>query len=242
MFANVGTRVTRAQPIFIFILYVPYLHRIVFYVGPRNSYGKKEQNPTFWLKLFLLNKQELTFSWQDTGGKLRLLHLAKDDWRILVRFLMSFLINGVGFLFLLHVLPVQVAGQSTIIGVLFRSVGMIYLVDLDDITGNTMTLVSSSSTSADAGNGESSAENYGSTTTGLQQQQAQQSALSTEEFEAEKQRIIQDAMKDVETKLQALARGERPMQPRRGMMSSITGALFMFSNNSNPGSEEAPLV
>jgi len=81
-------------------------NRIVFYVGPRNSYGKKEQNPTFWLKLFLLNKQSLTFSWQDTGGsgQVRFLHLVQNDWRVLVRFLMSFLINGVGFLFLLHVL------------------------------------------------------------------------------------------------------------------------------------------
>ena len=54
---------------------------------------------------------------------------------------MSYLINGAGFLFLLHVLPIQVAGQASAIGVVFRAVGMIYLVDLDDTPGNTMTLV-----------------------------------------------------------------------------------------------------
>jgi hypothetical protein len=39
------------------------------------------------------------------------------------------------------VLPIQVAGQANAIGIVFRAVGMIYLVDLDDTPGNVMTLV-----------------------------------------------------------------------------------------------------
>jgi len=44
--------------------------------------------------------------------------------------IMSFLINGVGFHILIHALPVQVAGQSSLTGVVFRSVGLVYIVDL----------------------------------------------------------------------------------------------------------------
>jgi len=129
--------------------------------------------------------------------------------------------------------PVQVAGQSTVIGVLFRSVGMIYLVDLDDIAGSTMTLVSTDE-DTDVGNTTS----YGSS--GKSGSTAGKQPLDEKEFDAEKQKIIQEAVKDVETKLQALARGERPSQAR-SRMSSITGALFMFNKNSE-NDEETPLV
>lgn len=138
----------------------------VFYVGPRNSYGKKEQNPTYWLKLFLLSKEStsdsgdsggsgnnsLKFQWYDAASE-RQRELVLEDsymWRIWLRFIMSFLINGFGFLLLLHVLPIQVAGQGNAIGVVFRAVGMIYLVDLDDTAGNVMTLVKEDSAPIDA--------------------------------------------------------------------------------------------
>jgi len=55
--------------------------------------------------------------------------------------LVSFIINGLGFHFLLHSLPIQIASVSSIIGVVFRAIGMIYLADLDDSTGVTMVLV-----------------------------------------------------------------------------------------------------
>lgn len=135
----------------------------VFYVGPRNSYGKKEQNPTFWLKLFLLTKEKstLTFTWHDQAADQERTFTILDDNNtnpsdaglendgrnttrrasIWLRFIMSYLVNGAGFLFLLHVLPLQVAGQANAIGIVFRAVGMIYLVDLDDTVGNEMTLV-----------------------------------------------------------------------------------------------------
>ncbi len=51
---------------------------------------------------------------------------------------MSFLINGVGFHILVHALPIQVAAQSTLAGIVIRAVGMMYLVDLDDAPGTVM--------------------------------------------------------------------------------------------------------
>jgi hypothetical protein len=54
---------------------------------------------------------------------------------------MSFIINGVGFHILVSALPVQVAGQGSLTGVVFRAVGMLYLVDLDDTPGFTLTIV-----------------------------------------------------------------------------------------------------
>jgi len=48
---------------------------------------------------------------------------------------MSFMVNGVGFHILVHALPIQVAAQSTFLMVVFRSVGMMHLVDMDDTTG-----------------------------------------------------------------------------------------------------------
>jgi len=53
-------------------------------------------------------------------------------WR---RFFMSYLVNGVCFHILVHALPIQVASQSSFTGVVFRAVGMLYLVDLDDSKG-----------------------------------------------------------------------------------------------------------
>ena len=56
-------------------------------------------------------------------------------WTLWLRFFMSFLVNGVGFHILVHALPIQVSAQSTFIAVVFRSVGMMHLVDMDDSSG-----------------------------------------------------------------------------------------------------------
>ena len=192
---------------------------IVFYVGPRNSYGKKEQNPVYWLKLFLLNKLDASYTWKDASGQIRLLELPKNDWRLWARFSMSFLINGFGFNCLLHILPIQVAGQNTIIGVVFRAVGMIYLVDLDDIAGNTMTLVSTSTDVSVAEEGENQgSDDYGSSKA--------QNMMNQVEFEAERQKIIQDSVKEFEAKLQALGRGDRPTM-RQSSSSNPTGSFLL---------------
>ena len=170
-----------------------------------------------------------------------MIHLEQNDSRIWTRFVMSFLINGVGFHFLLHVLPIQIASQSAMIGIVLRAVGMIYLVDLDDTTGNTMTLVPENEEQQTIGK----VEEYGSGTVGDANDQ-----LDEKELDAEKQKIIEDAMKDVKTKLEALARGRRvkSKQSSSTRMESITNALFLSTfkrrkeGSQQTGDEETPLL
>ena len=59
---------------------------------------------------------------------------------------MSFLVNGVGFHVLVHALPIQVAAQSTFLMVVYRSVGMMHLVDMDDTSGYELRLEDASRT------------------------------------------------------------------------------------------------
>lgn len=121
---------------------------VVFLVGPKTSFGQSEQNPAFWLKLLLMAKQTgSSVTWYDPDADQILTRkLRKNDWSLWTRFLMSFLINGVGFHILVHALPLQVASQSSLVGIVFRAVGMVYLVDLDDTPGYTMTLVEDADT------------------------------------------------------------------------------------------------
>lgn len=117
----------------------------VYLLGPKTSFGTSEQNPHFWLTLLLAAKK--------TGAKCkyydavedeeRIIDLRPSDFRLWIRFCMSFLINGVGFHILVHALPIQVAGQSGLTGIVFRAVGMLYLVDLDDAPGTVLKLVES---------------------------------------------------------------------------------------------------
>jgi hypothetical protein len=67
--------------------------------------------------------------------------ISPGDLRVWVRFVMSFIVNGVAFHILVHALPIQIAAQSTLTGVVIRALGMVYLVDLDDTSGYTMTIV-----------------------------------------------------------------------------------------------------
>jgi len=115
----------------------------VYLLGPKTAFGQSEANPAFWLKLLLMAKQTgARVSWYDpVTDQIKHRNLRPSDWRIWIRFLMTFLINGVGFHILVHALPIQVAAQSSLTGVVFRAVGMMYLVDLDDTPGYTMTLV-----------------------------------------------------------------------------------------------------
>jgi hypothetical protein len=114
----------------------------VYLVGPNSSFGQSEQNPAYWLQLLLSAKNTGSkVIWTDYNGENMSRELTAGDWRMWLRFLMSFLINGVGFHILVHALPIQVASQSSFTGVVFRAVGMMYLVDLDDTAGNTLTVV-----------------------------------------------------------------------------------------------------
>lgn len=117
----------------------------VFQLGPKTNFGESEQNPAFWLQLFLLTKQNGTkVTWYDpVKDKTMELTLSPNDWKIWLRFIMSFIVNGIGYHILVHALPIQVASQSSLTGVVFRAVGMMYLVDLDDAAGFALTVVES---------------------------------------------------------------------------------------------------
>merc|ERR1712071_122577 len=111
---------------------------LVFQLGPKTNFGDSEQNPTYWLRLFLVLKQgnsKIYWINKMKGNRPRSLSLNPGDYRVMLRFLMSFLINGFGFHILVHALPLQIASQSSLTGVVFRAVGMMYLVDLDDTPG-----------------------------------------------------------------------------------------------------------
>lgn len=135
----------------------------VYLLGPKTNFGQSEQNPGFWLVLLLASKKngarilwdnpikDPSFSknpgtLRDTNGNLildgsgnpKLYHqkiLDHNDFTMWRRFFMSYLVNGVAFHILVHALPIQVASQSSFTGVVFRAVGMLYLVDLDDSKG-----------------------------------------------------------------------------------------------------------
>jgi hypothetical protein len=118
----------------------------VYLLGPKTSYGQSEQNPVFWLQLFVgAKKTGAKCTWLDpiaNETKERIL-TSHYDIRLWIRFIMSFLINGVCFHVLVYALPIQVAYQTTFTSVVLRAVGMMYLVDLDDSTGFVLTLVES---------------------------------------------------------------------------------------------------
>mmetsp|Transcript_32429 Transcript_32429/g.38751 ORF Transcript_32429/g.38751 Transcript_32429/m.38751 type:complete len:420 (+) Transcript_32429:71-1330(+) len=115
---------------------------LVFQLGPKTKFGESEQNPYYWLRLFLVLKNDKTWiSWNnDMKGIDEDNKLHAGDIRVWIRYFMSFLINGVGFHILVHALPLQVASQSSLTGVVFRAIGMMYLVDLDDTPGYKLTI------------------------------------------------------------------------------------------------------
>jgi hypothetical protein len=115
----------------------------VVLLGPKTNFGESEQNPAFWMQLLLyLKANRGQVQWTDgkTGEK-EIRYLYTNDWRVWTRFAMSFIINGIGFHILVFALPIQIAAQSSLTGVVFRAVGMLYLVDLDDSSGYTLTFV-----------------------------------------------------------------------------------------------------
>merc|ERR1740136_314779 len=116
---------------------------IVFQIGPKTDYGESEQNPAYWLRLFLVIKDNDTrVTWKNhmKGNTENECALKTGDIRVWFRYIMSFLINGVGFHILVHALPLQVACQSSLTLVVAKVVGTMYLVDLDDSKGDKLAI------------------------------------------------------------------------------------------------------
>ena len=110
---------------------------VVYLLGPKTAYGTSELNSAFWLRLLFTAKHEgAMVSWYDPVKERNLQYtVTASHWSLWLRFFMSFLVNGVGFHVLVHALPIQVAAQGTFLMVVYRSVGMMYLVDMDDTAG-----------------------------------------------------------------------------------------------------------
>jgi hypothetical protein len=231
----------------------------VFYVGPLNSYGKKEHDPVFWLKLFVLSKRPMAgagrvvLSWPHPvlSNQTMTMQLRRNDVRIWTRFFMSLLINSVCFHFLLNVLPVQIASKSSIMGIVFSSVGMIYLVDLDDTSGQPLTVVAgggtmtTESSSRDVGDG--ARNGYDSLLPSAAGDTTTTTAATTDNdnnnLETVKQRLIEQALRDIRAKLEAelgvgtnhrpglLAGKSSSSGSSSGKIEGITHALFLSTNN-----------
>jgi hypothetical protein len=185
----------------------------VFLLGPKTNYGESEQNPAYWLQLFLATKRSRAqVTWYDPiMDKHKEMNLSMRDGATWVRFFMSFLINGVGFHILVHALPIQVAAQSSLTGVVLRAVGMMYLVDLDDTPGYTLTIVQhpvEGTEKEDPAGGTSSDDEKNINT---KNEGAHHEMLEPAVLHEEAQKIIDEARQ----KLEALARGEVPVDTVR---------------------------
>ena len=192
----------------------------VFLLGPKTSFGQSEQNPAYWLQLLLsAKKTNAMCTWYDPmADQMVERRLKSNDLRIWIRFFMSFLINGVGFHILVHALPIQVAAQSSLIGVVFRAVGMMYLVDLDDTPGYTLKLVQEENPEeVAAANPEQDAG------VNPEQDAGVKAHVTTHEMTEEATRIIEEA----KAKLEALARGEISMNPTHHQTNRISGLLVL---------------
>lgn len=193
----------------------------VFLLGPKTAFGQSEQNPAYWLQLLLAAKKTgAQCTWYDpVADKHQTRTLSPNDWKVWLRFFMSFLINGVGFHILVHALPIQVATQSSLTGVVFRAVGMMYLVDLDDTPGYTLRLVEEQKpeTTTTAGPGKKVETEV--VIDKPEEATNNSNLMGNAELSAEASRIIDEARE----KLDALARGEVPVS-RKSVMS---GALLL---------------
>jgi len=234
----------------------------VYLLGPKTNFGQSEQNPAYWLQLLLAAKTlGAQCTWYDAvADKTVVRHLSHSDWRIWTRFFMSFLINGVGFHILVHALPIQVASQSSFIGVVFRAVGMMYLVDLDDTPAQYKFELMEKVEPLDTTTTKPDYEQDKADTTCSPKPMEQPTSmvmLSDAELSAAAQRIVAEALEEARVKLEALARGEVVMTagslPARHNSTSMSklssrrlmsGALVLASSTAHivtTGVIESPL-
>jgi hypothetical protein len=208
----------------------------VYILGPKTSFGQSEQNPAYWLQLLMIAKKVgAKCTWYDPVANMnKERYLRSNDSHIWGRFFMSYLINGVGFHILVHALPIQVAYQSTLTGVVLRAVGMMYLVDLDDTAGYTLKLVEEKKPDK-ASEGTDKTEDEPTPAWCTPEAEGQFQApppqqLNTAELSDEAARIVNEAME----KLAALNRGE--LSTTNTSMRHVAGALLMMPSTNNVSS------
>jgi hypothetical protein len=208
----------------------------VYILGPKTAFGQSEQNPAYWIQLLIAAKATgARVTWFDpVANEQKEREIKPGDIRIWTRFIMSYLINGVGFHVLVHALPIQVATQSSLTGVVIRAVGMMYLVDLDDTSGYKLTIVEeplvppagTTDMKTDEDGGKKDENPMDKKTLTQMMEMTGTSPLNVNVMSQETQKILDEA----KAKLDALARGEYNPNPTSkfapgGMLAG--GAVLM---------------
>lgn len=113
----------------------------VYLIGPSSSFGESPHDPRYWKQLLIGLKQAGSkLVWEDPTDSTQ--RQSTDyDLRMWVQFTMSYLINGAGFYLVVYTLPIQVASSSSLFVVVYRALGMMYVIDLDDTDGRKLTIV-----------------------------------------------------------------------------------------------------
>lgn len=114
----------------------------VYILGPKSNFGQSEQDPKKWFVLLWAASRNMRCSWQNknTDNDVEIHRdLKYSDWKLWTRFIMNFIVNGICFKILIHALAIQIASQSNLVIVVFRVTGMVFIVNLDDSTGDKLT-------------------------------------------------------------------------------------------------------
>mmetsp|Transcript_3461 Transcript_3461/g.8227 ORF Transcript_3461/g.8227 Transcript_3461/m.8227 type:complete len:503 (-) Transcript_3461:256-1764(-) len=206
----------------------------VYMLGPKTAFGQSEQNPAYWIEMLIAAKRTgAKVTWYDPVEN-KTMHrvLSPSDIRVWFRFFMSFLINGVGYHILVHALPIQVATQSSLTGVVFRAVGMMYLVDLDDTAGYTLTLVEEPEGGSSSSPAKDDVKPSPTEEETIKESDSKDEQPSAAEVSDEAQRIIAEA----KAQLDALSRGDYSMNKKAKMKGNnklAAAGLVMNSDMAN---------
>jgi len=160
----------------------------VFLVGPKTGFGQSEGSPVYWIHVFLAAKNTgATIRWSDpVKDHKHERFLSRRGFRVWLRFIMTFVINGYGFHMLLHALPLQVSSQTTLTGIVAKAIGVMYLVDLDDSVGKESTITEKDTEGTEEKKGDVKAE-----------EDEVEKVPQSKPFSAETQKVIDDAMERV---------------------------------------------
>eukprot|EP00546_Thalassionema_frauenfeldii_P006360 CAMPEP_0178926356 /NCGR_PEP_ID=MMETSP0786-20121207/18484_1 /TAXON_ID=186022 /ORGANISM="Thalassionema frauenfeldii, Strain CCMP 1798" /LENGTH=429 /DNA_ID=CAMNT_0020601463 /DNA_START=267 /DNA_END=1559 /DNA_ORIENTATION=- len=114
---------------------------LVYKLGPKGKFGHSPQDPAYWLQLLLSAKNEAsTYTWYEAVEH-KTYNSNLSLWDVVPRFMCSTYINGMCFRFLVHSLPVQASNRSDFVSLVFASLFMLFIVDLDDTPGHPLKIV-----------------------------------------------------------------------------------------------------
>lgn len=216
---------------------------MVYKEGPATSFGHSPQNPGYWLQILLCAKQKgSTFTWLDPlDNETKTAKLSM--FNVLIRFTMSFLINGVSFQLLVHSLPIKVAEAYTFYDIVWAAYGMMWLVDMDYTWGPALTMShpkngkETEKDSKDSKSASEGAENVASDA----DTETKAETVDTDKVSAEAQKIIDEAI----AKLQAISKGhgadidEKP-RGKNATHDMIAGKLLVIETKTR-ASDESPV-